>query len=55
MVKRCPLIALYLNKNNVLDGIVFSAVCNLERFIDQVAVVTKEDNVIVLDKFLFSG
>ena len=35
---------------DVLDGIVLSAVCNLERFRPQL--LQKRDNVIVLDKSL---
>ena len=38
---------------DVLDGIVLSAVCNLESFRPQL--LQKRDNVIVLDKSLFSG
>ena len=38
---------------DVLDGIVLSAVCNLERFRPQL--LQKRDNVMVLDKFLSSG
>ena len=38
---------------DVLDGIVLSAVCNLERFRSQL--LQKRDNVIVLDKSLSSG
>ena len=38
---------------DVLDGIVFSAICNLERLRSQL--LKKGDNVIVLGKSLYSA
>ena len=42
-----------LRSKDVLERIVLSAVCNPERFGPQL--LQKGDNVIVLDKSLFSG